>query len=228
MGIYRPGPAVGAISGNVGGVSFANPSGSAVSRQPRRRSPNQQEQLQTQQANRTVISASWQALTDEQQTAWRHYAAITPSPNRLGVSRTISGWNMYSRHASYALLVTETPLTLPPATLTPPPVNVVSFTVEIIAGVKCSFTNPGAAVTVEGLVYAQNLYRETIPKFNRDWHFITKLSGTNVAGFTFTINYGIVLGVPKVDQVAALRWMPLSVDSHAPFQPFDEIVITTI
>lgn len=114
MAIFRPGGLAGSISGAAGGVVFVNGrSGPVLRRRPSGR-PRVTEALQAARGMPGRIAAAWNELTELQRQAWRTAAAALRFPNRLGVLRAISGYQLYTRH------VMDVYLGSPPAALAPP------------------------------------------------------------------------------------------------------------
>lgn len=117
MAIYRPGPAVATISGALGGAVYRAGRGSPTitTRSPRVR---QDDPLHlSQRARWAKISHLWRSLTDDQRTQWRTMAANLPATNRLGVARTLSGWQIFHRYNSPLALASKPLVTTPPLPL---------------------------------------------------------------------------------------------------------------
>jgi len=95
MALVRFGTLTQAVSGRVGSLCFARQGGSPIVRtQPLYRSRDSQQALQ----NRAYFSASisaWRALTDSQRLTWTQAARQFPTPNRLGLSRQLSGFALF-------------------------------------------------------------------------------------------------------------------------------------
>lgn len=121
MAIFRPGPLVGAISGNLAGQNFFQSSyGPAIRRRLARTDKRTQAQL-AQRARFQSIASRWHALTDQQRDAWRAYARQLKQPNRLGLPRSLSGFQAYSAHTLFFIQKTPgPPLDIPPLDACPP------------------------------------------------------------------------------------------------------------
>ena len=81
MAIFKPGPAIGTISGNAGGASFVQSKSGPVMRSARsagRTSTKRQNAAQTNLRNQIN---RWNALTDLQRAAWRNAATLVQFPN---------------------------------------------------------------------------------------------------------------------------------------------------
>jgi len=226
MAIFATGPIVGSISGNVGGVNFANPSGSKVARKARRPSRTRTARQLISQSYTTIIANAWNELTADEQTAWRVAAAQKPASNRLGVSRLLSGWQEYTRVARFNLDDGDPIPTLPAISPTPPTVTLVTFTSSVATGQLISFDAPGVGIKVRGYVYANALFRTTIPKFNRDWKLVSHEADTNPSSFDITTPYQAIFGAPVLGQAIAFKWLPASTTDLLPHNLTQTIILT--
>lgn len=114
MAIFRAGAVVAAISGTVGGQVFVQSAKGNVIRstpnQVNQRTPRQL--LQRASLSRWLVA--WRTLTSAQRLSWNAAARVRNFPNRLGVDRQISGFNLYVKlnivyqNAGLALLTTPT------------------------------------------------------------------------------------------------------------------------
>lgn len=95
MAIFRPGPTITAISGALGGQIYrAGKKGPVIQIRPRRRKTLLP--LQTRNnAQFVTLTHLWRNLTDDQRRQWRNAAALLKQRNRLGVSRPLSGFNLF-------------------------------------------------------------------------------------------------------------------------------------
>jgi len=97
MAIFRPGPLIGAISGDLGAINFratrGTPTVALRSSKSRRNTP----QTALVRAGLERTATRWEALTDAQRQAWTDYAAFLHETNRLGVSRRLSGRQAQSK-----------------------------------------------------------------------------------------------------------------------------------
>lgn len=114
MAIFRPGGVVGSVSGKVGGFVYVNGRSGPVVRRVGVRVPAQSAAAIAARGMPGRVAAAWNALTDSQRLAWRTVAAQLKFPNRLGVLRQISGFQLYSSY------VMDIYLGSPPAALAPP------------------------------------------------------------------------------------------------------------
>jgi len=97
MAIFTPGPAVGAISGSVGGSVFSHNKGGPYIRNRTIPTKATSEYATNIKALLTQASQDWQGLTAERQSAWREWAKTNPISNALGQSRIVPGHVAYIR-----------------------------------------------------------------------------------------------------------------------------------
>lgn len=144
MAIIRPGSLVGAISGALGGAVFANTRAGLIVRPRGVRTGQAGAQLSLVQGSVGRVAAAWNALTDAQRAAWVTAAAARPYPNRLGVMRPLSGYQLYSMFAQ------EIYAGSPPAALAPP--SAASIYAPTFVGVNFLEGGPWV-LTTRGLPY---------------------------------------------------------------------------
>jgi hypothetical protein len=95
MAIIRTAPLIGAISGNLGGVCFVqSKSGPVIRTRNRRLKQNDKRHYQIRALFQQLRNA-WRNLTDNQRTAWRQATISVPNTNRLGLTSTISGYQLF-------------------------------------------------------------------------------------------------------------------------------------
>ncbi len=207
MAIFSTGPTVGAISGTVGGANFANTRGSKTVRRRRRSSPNKSAGHRIAQGRMQNFVAAWRGLTPDQRAAWDTYAAGRPRPNRIGVSRPISG---YQEFLSYHLLkanFSDTVVPDPPVNFTPQNLTPLSAESDLLSGIQVTHSDTTPFATRQAFFYGRNLYTKTIPKVNNAWTFIGFIS-TITGSWILTSAWSDVLGLPIQDQVIAIRAIP--------------------
>lgn len=142
MAIFRPGGVAGSVSGALGGQVYVNSRSGPVIRRRGVRSGGPSIAAVAARGMPGRVAAAWQALTDAQRDAWRTAAAGLRFPNRLGVMRAITGYQLY---ASYVM---DVYLGSAPASLTPPAAS----SIYQPAGVTAYFIEGGPyAVTSRGL-----------------------------------------------------------------------------
>jgi len=227
MAVYRPGSLIGGISGDVGGLSFANPSGSAVIRTKRRSSNVSDQRAMLRQSQLGSIAHAWQALTDAQRLAWRTYASNRTTPNRVGVHRSISGYLAFQQYRSTLALVGEPSLDNPPLVGTQHlPKNLI-FTSSVSGGLAVTMDAPGVGIDLLAMIYARPLFRSTPIRFNNTWSYIGFVKESNPTSISLTTLYQSAYDLdPIEDQYVAFRWWSLSTTAQR-LAIFDQIVQTS-
>ncbi len=136
MAIFRPSAIVGAISGDAGGACFVNSRGSKVVRKKRRTSPNNDPSLIRSQALFANVARNWRILGDDVQAAWHTYALSIPGTSRLGVSRTLSGYQAFVQNTLFLSNFGAPVYGLPPVTADDPIITPLSFFSSEVTGLQ--------------------------------------------------------------------------------------------
>ena len=97
MALVKPGPLVTAISGTVGGVTFAQGRRSTIARPNPPPLPNASTKQRKRQAEAYNVVREWQNLTDAQRAAWTAAGASLTVSNRIGTRAPLSGYNYFRR-----------------------------------------------------------------------------------------------------------------------------------
>lgn len=115
MALFRPGPAIGGISGNLGGANFVISAQRPIVRQRQTRRPPTSQAASLQQARVQSVTVAWAALSSANVKAWNTLAASLRWPDRIGQGRQPTGRqvffhvNLVRALASLALITTPTP-----------------------------------------------------------------------------------------------------------------------
>lgn len=206
MAIFTPGPLVAAISGNVAGINFVAGRPTryvrpALGRVNKRTSPQLQRRARFLQVIRT-----WTEIGQAQRLEWITAAKQITSPNRLGIPRTISGFQFFvkvnlQRVDSYAIT------TSPPQTLTrgPAPTHV-TITASAAAGVYVSWHQPIPPGSAHAYFFGA---RSTSSKPTAQliaWRFLSSHLGTGGPNaHTITAEWDQILGHPVQHELIAIR-----------------------
>ena len=152
MALFLPGPAVGQISGRVGGTIFSHNQGGMYMRNGSVPTNPQTPAQMAIRAFQAANATAWKGLTDVGRDAWNSWAASEAAAaalNRLGATNQISGQNAFVRlnnRLAYAGLAL---ITAPPAT--PAPTAVTGLTVTIESdGVSIAFPSLVTTPTTAG------------------------------------------------------------------------------
>ena len=96
MALIRTSPILSAISGAIGGTTFAKGKRGTVARLRPYHSAKKTAKLLAQQALYANVVRAWQALTPEQRDAWRSLARNFPATNRIGLTSPPSGFQAFT------------------------------------------------------------------------------------------------------------------------------------
>lgn len=113
MAIAKTGPIIGALSGNLAGVNYANSRFGLTLRKPRRPPPPPTTTQLVVTAAMQLCRQWWRDITEDQRAAWRSFASNTLLRNRLGLQRNLTGqqtfirWNFQS--AGFGLPMLDDP-----------------------------------------------------------------------------------------------------------------------
>lgn len=131
MAIFTPGPAVGQVSGRVGGTVFSHNRGGAYMRNGVIPTASNTPAAILAKARVTAVSRQWASLTDDQQTAWKTWAQNNPVVNRLGSPTTLAGHMAYMQLNNRLTQAGDTNLTLPPVDPAPAPLLTFSLVADV-------------------------------------------------------------------------------------------------
>ncbi len=171
MAKFTPGPAVAAVSGSVGGTTFSRNRYGAYMRFRAIPTVSVTSYALTAKARLATASQAWQSITGDQRLAWNQWARTNPIVGSLGFPQILTGHAAYVGNHTRALVYGGTPLTEPPVSQAPAPLQTLSLTADIGAGdVALVFTATptgandviwtNAAVTDSaGIVWVRNLMR---------------------------------------------------------------------
>lgn len=211
MGIFTTGPIVGGVSGNIGGINFANPRGSKVVRTARRSSPNQSEAHLLQQSRVARLARAWRSLSALDKDSWTTFANDTTKSNRLGVARSLSGYQTYMQTNLNRLTIDEFVLDVP--FITPDyiiPENL-QFTSTISGGIVFTMDAIGPDILVPATIYGQPLFRSTLIAFTNTYSFVVFTRENNPTSVDITSEWQAKFGyLPVLGQFIAVTWQMIN------------------
>ena len=141
MALILPGPAVGRISGRVGGSVFSHNKGGPYIRNATKPTTVTSDAALTQKAIVGNLSQTWQTLTAAQRLAWSDWAAENPITNRLGMSIHRTGHQAYIGLNARLLRSELSASATPPVGEVPPGILGLSLAYDIgVGGVSLEFT----------------------------------------------------------------------------------------
>lgn len=99
MAIFVPGPAIGRISGDVGGINFVSSKAASIVRIAMRAGKETSTAQQDRLARVQRSVAAWNELPESIRVEWRRFAENRRAVNRLGVQTATKGFNQFIAHA---------------------------------------------------------------------------------------------------------------------------------
>lgn len=158
MAIIRPSSIVGAISGNLGGVNFANGKSGPYARQRRSVTDALSDRQRQIRAMMQITRHQWQNMDEPTRQSWRQAAQNRPHTNRLGITSHLTGAALYIK---MAMLGKGAPL---PETYQGPGANIPFFaapqplvfvSMTVVAGgmKRISFEEPLPDFTLKAIIY---------------------------------------------------------------------------
>lgn len=202
MAIFRPGPIIGAISGNLGGSNFVQSNNGPVVRQRIRRTRLYQDRTREMRIRFQNLRAAWAQLETQEITQWRAAAADFPHTNRLGVTSRLSGYQLFMKVNAFAWNPSKG--LAPDPISTPPNLNrQVSFTFDrfrVSVGFFKQFRaqEPIPSNNTQILIYGARTFSTSPRKSWTDFKFIE--FGTLLATTLTINNWNSVIGNPEVGE----------------------------
>jgi len=172
MAIIRTASIVGAISGNLESLNFANsPSGPYVRRRITRTKPTTARQVN----HRTLYQRAhiaWNALTVVQRQGWVTLARAHSLPNRLGVDSRLNGWQLYLKFYIYSTHFVFGPPVVAPSMVTQPGPLTVVLDLQSGGGSECTVTRPASADTITWELQISRTFSSSDRGPGRTWTFV--------------------------------------------------------
>lgn len=170
MAKFSPGPAVSAVSGSIGGVTFSHNKGGAYMRtRAIPTNPSTPAQL-ARRAALAAMSIAWRVLSDAQRDSWDNYGRQNPVTDALGASILLSGHQTFVGLNSRILMDAGVQINEPPIVGAPAAFRTIAqsgdigigtfdltFTDALVAGGKVELW--GCVVNSAGKRYVENLYK---------------------------------------------------------------------
>jgi len=98
MAIIIPGGAVSAISGSIGGTNFVRGKQCTYSRNAYSGRKGTSEIQLNHRRGMKIASKFWQSMTPDRRASWRSIASTIPALNRFGISRFLTGYQLFCRY----------------------------------------------------------------------------------------------------------------------------------
>lgn len=210
MAIFAPGSVIGSVSGDLGGVSFVNPSGSGVVRKKRRPSNVASAGAILQQTRIAAVAHAWAELAPDDQQSWRTLANSNPSRNRLGIARKLSGYQTYQYRSLNLLAIGEAIPTTPSFAKPAIHLDNLNFASSVADGIRATMNAPGVGVTIQSVIYGRQLFRTTAINHTNVWTFLASSKADNPTSIEFTGDWQSRIGVlPILGQFIGMKWVNL-------------------
>jgi hypothetical protein len=171
MAKFLPGPTVASVSGSIGGTVFSRNRYGMYMRNRTKPVVSTTSYATAAKARLAAGSTAWQGLTNAQRDAWRHWANNNPVIGSLGMQQVLTGHAAYVGNYCRALILSETPLDVPPITAAPAPLTSLVLDADLGLGdvdLTYTATPTGAAEKLwidaavsdsAGIRWVENLYR---------------------------------------------------------------------
>ena len=229
MAIFETASVVGAISGNLGGVCFANTKGSKVVKKKRIATKSRSNALSRNRGHFATIQRSWREITNDQRNAWSTYAKGKPFSNRLGTSSTLSGYQMFLKIQlnlidELGFFSNDPPVVADQSIQGPLEISSSVSGGQILhlpAFPIVQFTH----VRIKGIL----LWTDSLPKFAKGYRqieLISFFSGGAPVDVNFRLSWESVFSPPQLNQICAFQTSYASLD-HTEWGQFTQIVRTT-
>jgi len=185
MALLKLGPAVSAISGSIGGTTFARNRYGAYARQRTKPvNPNTERQANVRTIMSACRSAWFSTLTAAQRSGWALYANNVPMVNRLGETVNLSGYNQFCRSSAAALNAGVAVVEDAPTEFALPEQDsalaVTATADDQKLGIAFDNTLPWANETGGKLLIYQGAPQDTTRNFfNGPWRYVGSVSGNN-------------------------------------------------
>ncbi len=144
MALFRPGPLINAISGDVGGVNFASSRYGPLIRRKATRTNKQTRPQLIRRARFAQAKYFYHQLTPDQREAWRALSKTWTQTNRLGIPQTLSAFQLYLKFQINLIAGPPYPIVEPPYPSTTTPIS--TLTLDFTVGGPYNITiTPGVS-----------------------------------------------------------------------------------
>ncbi len=214
MAIIKTGPLAEAISGTIGGTTFAaGTKSSPTVRNRLRRSKNLSPQAAAQRTFWAAARSDWRSLTPDEQQAWKTAALTYPNTNRLGVKTLLSGYTLFLKLNTdggrlFRGLIERQPFFAPPIMTMPQPLPVFDVSFSLADGYFFSFVDRPTTPLDLVVLYGFRSFRNTptaAPGYLRTFATFTTFT---VPPIDFQGFWDFRIGTPVVGESVwlGLRW----------------------
>ena len=204
MAIARASALIGAVSGSLGSITAKNtPAGLVIAKRVTKVNQKTAPQL-AQRARYHLTIRDWQSLDAQHRKTWVRLAQTFPHKNSLGVSRALSGFQLFTKYRLIRRNIWPATPTDFPLGLTSIPVADVSLDFEEDDHYKITLTvavDPNAYVVA---FYFGRSFSSSRPKFFNNYRFFSypEFGSGSPGTVDFFPDLDSLLGAPKV-----LEWV---------------------
>lgn len=206
MAICTASPIVGAISGNLGGVNFAQTRYGPVIRRALQRTDKKTTPQLASRARAIRITQYWSTITEAQRQTWISAAAGITFPNRLGRHRHLSGFQLFCFN-QFGLPESAAPWPLAPEYLTrgTPPADIV-LSASAAGAVSVAWTH----ISPLGLTFVHFFGARSVsnrPHFhfkNWRWLYVDQYA-PGARNQVLTAEWDVALAHPLEGELVAIR-----------------------
>lgn len=206
MALIQFGPAVANASGSIGGTVFSHNRGGSYMRT--RVVPVKVENPFTIVVRDAMSQCSrlWAGLSNEQREAWREFSTASPSINRLGMSKTLSGHVAFNRINTRLIQQGAAVIDLPPLVGPPDPLSTFSAAIDASdATAVLTFTPTPIGANVALWVWAAPVPSAGVSYVANKWRLVHKSAANAATGIDIASDLEARFGTIQSGQVFFLR-----------------------
>lgn len=206
MALYRPGPAIGIVSGRLGGaIAKSGPAGPQLTNRPQRKRSTSRRGDRWRSVF-TLAQRTWRTLTNDERAAWRAYARDFTTTNRVGLQRPRSAFNMFVQALALHLLIDGTiPADLNPLMGRIPPADSITATAGEAGGLDLDANVSAPLVNPFGAWFVARSFRGYLPASFGTYRFL--VAQTLSGPFDYTTEYEALYGPIRQGDVISVRFV---------------------
>lgn len=213
MAIFRPGPIISAVSGNLGGLNFAYSRNSSYIRKALRRTNKHTLRQTGNRALFTYLIRAWADLTNAQRIAWNAAAVTTVFHSRLGIHRNISGFQFFTKY-NLPIFASTGLITLPPDNVARvPQPDALPYNFSASGVMSINWTQQPLPTPCTLLTYGSRPLSAKTDRYFNNWLFLAYFPSTAGPNNTnISAAWYAKLGAPIQGEVVAVKMRLYSAD----------------
>lgn len=210
MAIIRLGAVVNAISGSIGGTTFAHTKGGTIARAKLRQTTKTKQNQLGLRNDMSRVRQAWRDLTEIQRVAWRTVALQLPRANRLGQHNVLSGYQLFMRtnmdgRISSEVFTNHPSFTDPPAFISQAPIDTFDVVFSIANGYFYSATTrvstPNNLAAMYGARTFKNYKTNLVPSLRMFFQGSDLFTPQNI-----TAPWNAFIGEPAIGEFVFVRF----------------------